>query len=214
MSAIRRRSSRRPPRDAFSWRALAFEVFAVVLGVTLALGAAELRQRAADERRVDIATQSLAAELRQNCKRLEQSRAYHEQILAGIDSVRVADPTALESFERMQRAISSWRGYNPAFVTASAYETALATGALELMPYERALGLGGYYTFVDLYQTTVQQAFAAVLQSGNPPVRQVETSLQLTFELERELGPQSCKGAQQLDAESTSAARDSTAAVP
>lgn len=200
----RRRSSRtpRPPRERVPWRALAFEVFAVVLGVTLALGANEIRQHFADARRVEVATESIAAEIQQNCDQLTRTLAYHERVITAIDSVRGANPEAMESFESMQRAVSAWQGYNPAFVISAAFETARATGALGLMPYERALGIGSYYALVDLYRETVSQSFGAVIQAGEPSVSQVMTAIQVTTELERQLGPQSCKAAAQLRGES------------
>jgi hypothetical protein len=206
---------RRPqPRQRFSWRTLAFEVVVVVLGVTLALGANELRQRYLDAQKVREATAAIAAEMQQNCDRLTAAQDYHERVLAEIDSVRAADPSALEEFREMQRAVSSWQGYNPAFVTSAAYETAQATGALGLMPYERALGLGNYYTFLELYQATVRQAFGAVIEAGIPTIAQVEAAVQVTNEIQRELAPQSCRGAEQLGGdEPAESASDAPAAA-
>ncbi|MEM1043128.1 MAG: hypothetical protein AAGI91_10920 [Bacteroidota bacterium] len=207
---------RQPKRSRFSWRVLAFEVFAVVLGVTLALGAAEVRQHFLDARRVEVATESLAAEMEQNCRRIERSQAYHERVIAELDSVAAVDPAFVDpafmegdAMDLLAR-IPSWRGFNSAFVTGSAYATAQATGALGLMSYEQALGLGNYYTFVDSYRQTVRDAMASLLAQGGLSAAQLATGLQLTFELERELGPSSCAGARQLRGEP--AVRDSAAA--
>lgn len=193
---------RRQPRPRFSWQQLAFEVFAVVLGVTLALGANELRQHFADARRVEAATASMAAEMEQNCRRLERSLAYHRRLKAEVDSLEAAGVGASggEAVDAM-RVLSSWKGYDPAIVTSSAYETARATGALELMPYDRALGLGNYYTFIAFYQETVRDVLGAVMVSGAPTFDQVTVALGVTLDLESGLAPASCYGAEQLNAE-------------
>ena len=112
------------------------------------------------------------------------------------------------------RETPSWRGYNPAFVTTAAYETAQAKGALVLFPYELALGLGRYYTLIEMYQGLVRQSMSIVMQTGEPTLAQVEVVLRLSAELQRELAPQSCEGARRLGGESTSAARDSSVVVP
>ena len=205
---------RRQPRGRFSWRTLAFEVFVVVLGVTLALGANEFREHLLHRKNVRVATESLAREMEQNCERLERAETYHRRLISEIDSLSQADPafSGDRIFDRVS-AVPSWNGYNPAFVTGSAYETARAMGSLELMPYERALGLGNYYTFVDLYQETVRNALNVVIANTEISVQQVATAVRLTLELERELGPQSCTAAAQLRGESP-AARDTVAALP
>ena len=213
---IRRRRSPRPSRPpSFSWRTLAFEVFVIVLGVTLALGANELRQRYLDRQQVEAATASIAAELQFNCERLTQTQTYHEQVIAELDSLRVAQTVDDTDGMATMQELPTWNGYNPAFITSAAYETAQATGALELMPYEQALGLGRYYTFVELYQETIRQSVGAVLRAGEPTVTQIEATVQITNELQRTLAPQSCQAAAQLGAtttveEPTESASDST----
>ncbi len=199
---IRRRRQR---RSRFSWRQLAFEAFVVVLGVTLALGANELRQHFLDQRRVRVATESIAAEMQQNCDRLTTAQDYHERVIAELDSVRVADPAALKEGYDV-RTLPSWQGYGPAFATTAAYETAQATGALGLMPYGRALGLGSYYTFVGLYQETVQQVIGTTIQGGGLVIAQAEVALYTTTGLQRGLASQSCDGARRLHGETDGAA--------
>ena len=198
---IRRR--RQPQRQRFSWAQLAFEVFVVVLGVTLALGANELRQRFVDKREARVALRGIAGEMEFNCTQLSRAKAYHDRLLTELDSVRAAQPSAVDgdaSITALQ-ALPTWHGYDPAFVTSAAYETAQATGAFALFPYERALGLGRYYTFVGMYQETVRQSLGVVMETGRPTVAQVEVVLRLTSELQRELAPQSCEGARRLKAE-------------
>ena len=189
---------RRPPaKRQFTWRQLAFEVFVVVLGVTLALGANELRQHFADQREERVALRGIAGELAHNCERLTRAQSYHERVLAELDSVRAADPGLLEGGgHEALRALPSWHGYNPAFVTSSAYETAQAKGALALFPYEQALGIGRYYTVIGMYQGLVRQALGVVMQTGAPTVQQIEVVLRLSAEIQSEIGPQSCQGAE------------------
>lgn len=194
---------KRRRRQRFSWAQLAVEVFVVVLGVTLALGANELRQRVVDRRVARVALQGIAGEMAFNCDQLSRAKAYHDRLLAELDSVRAAHPAALDrdaSITALQ-ALPSWHGYDPAFVTAAAYETAQAQGALALFPYRRALALGRYYTFVAMYQETVRQSLGVVMETGQPTVAQVEVVLRLSSELQRELAPQSCESARQLRAE-------------
>ena len=204
-----------PPRSRFSWRQLAFEVFVVVLGVTLALGANEVRQHFIDKREERVALRGIAGEMQYNCDRLTRTQDYHERVLAELDSVRAAQSlgTQENGMVAMQQ-LPAWRGYNPAFVTTAAYETAQAKGALALFPYEQALGIGRYYTLVGMYQGLVRQSLSVIMESGEPTLAQVEVALRISVELQRELAPQSCEGARRLGGESTSAARDSTAAMP
>jgi len=212
---IRRRRSPRPSRPpSFSWRTLAFEVFVIVLGVTLALGANELRQRYLDRQQVEAATASIAAELQFNCERLTQTQTYHDQVIAELDSLRAARSVDDADGMATMQELPTWNGYNPAFITSAAYETAQATGALELMPYEQALGLGRYYTFVELYQETIRQSVGAVLRAGEPTVTQIEATVQITNELQRTLAPQSCQGAEQLGAEGEPTESASDAPAP
>lgn len=203
---------RRQPRGRFSWRTLAFEVFVVVLGVTLALGANEIRQHFVDQREEQVALRGIAGEMQYNCDRLTQTHDYHTRVLAELDSVRAVGGSTLQGdgMATMQQ-LPSWRGYNPAFVTTAAYETAQAKGALALFPYEQALGIGRYYTLVGMYQGLVRQSLGVVMQTGQPTLAQVEVVLRISSELQRELAPQSCEGAKTLDGESSAVARDSTA---
>ncbi len=204
---------RRQPGRHFSWTTLAFEVFVVVLGVTLALGANELRQRFVDQRKVRTAKEAIAAELQQNCDRLTRTQAYHERLIADLDSLRSTQPSIAESGAiSAVKSVASWKGYSPAFITSTAYETAQVTGTLELMPYDLALGLGNYYTFVSVYQETVRQANGVVMQAGEPTVTQLVVVLQITSELQRELAPQSCIGARELRGEPIESAPDASAA--
>lgn len=211
----RRFSGSAPRRQRFSWRTLVFEVFVVVLGVTLALGANELRQHFVDQREERVALRGIAGEMQHNCDRLTRTQEYHTRVLAELDSVRAANPGFGESdAAESLRELPSWRGYNPAFVTTAAYETAQAKGVLALFPYEQALGLGRYYTLVEMYQGLVRQSLGIVMQTGKPAIAQVEVVLRLSSELQRELAPASCQGAKRLVEESTTVARDSTATVP
>ncbi|MEP0546480.1 MAG: hypothetical protein ABJF88_06080 [Rhodothermales bacterium] len=206
-------SRRRPSaKRQFTWRQLAFEVFVVVLGVTLALGANELRQHFVDQREERVALRGIAGEMAYNCERLTQAQTYHQRVLAELDSVRVANASAVQGDGMIaMRQMPTWRGYNPAFVTTAAYETAQAKGALALFPYEQALGIGRYYTLVEMYQGLVRQALGVVMQTGEPTLAQVEVVLRISAELQRELAPQSCEGARQLGGEPTESASDSPA---
>lgn len=196
---FRRRSST-SSSFRFSWGVLIFEILVVVAGVTIALGAGELRQRFGERAQVRGALQGIAAEMQFNCERLTRAQAYHERLLAEIDSLQAARPD-LARAEAAFGMLSSWNGYNPAFTTAAAYETAQATGALALMPYEQALVLGRYYTFVDLYRDMVSRGLGTVLETEAPSLDRVRLIVQITNELQRELAPQSCAGAEQLQAE-------------
>jgi hypothetical protein len=187
-------------------------VFVVVLGVTLALGANELRQHFVDQREERVALRGIAGEMQYNCDRMTQAQTYHERVLAELDSVRAAQPLgAQENGMVAMRQLPTWRGYNPAFVTTAAYETAQAKGALALFPYEQALGIGRYYTLVEMYQGLVRQALGVVMQSGEPTLVQIEVTLRVTAELQRELAPMSCEGARQFGIEPSESASDSTA---
>jgi hypothetical protein len=60
----------------------------------------------------------------------------------------------------------------------------------------------------------VRQSVGAVLQAGEPTVTQIETTVQITNEIQRTLRPQSCKGAEQLGAEGEPTESASDAPAP
>jgi len=126
-SALPPRLARRA-RARIPWGMLALEGFFTVVAILLALAADDWRERREERQLADGAIAAFVAELGENRKRLDGSRAYH-------DSLRTAMLAALD--DRSGRAYRSpsdvfpaWRGINPAFLTHAAWESAVATGAL------------------------------------------------------------------------------------
>ncbi len=130
------------------------EVFSIVLGVLLALGVAEWREEAALRERAVFVRQSLAGEIDGNIRMLEDRLPYYEHIGGVIDSLATvhgeqADGKGLE--------IPGWVGLAPALLTASSWQAALNTRAMETMDFGQVAGLSAHYSFQDLYRRTQER---------------------------------------------------------
>jgi hypothetical protein len=115
-----------------------FEAAFVVLGVVLALAANEWREGRQERRRVTVATNAIATELRSNRSAVVEASAYHSMLL---DSLRVRRPPSW----RPSPYLFSRGFVSPAQVSATAWQSAAAAGVVEHMPYQTVLRLSQAY---------------------------------------------------------------------
>ncbi len=156
---MRRRPFRRS-RSPFTLRALVFEIVTIVIGVLIALGVNETRERLRDARQARALQQALYVESLSNCRRFTDALAYHEPLLTELDSVIAADPEAASP----QAMPSATRGLGPVLPSTSVYETARATGDISLLGLELAFGLGTVHEVTSLYRQSVSRVLDAIAQ--------------------------------------------------
>lgn len=115
-----------------------FEAAFVVLGVVLALAANEWREGRQERQRAKVATNAIATEMQSNRAAVVAASAYHTMLL---DSLRADRPSSWRPSPSMFS-----RGFvSPAQVSATAWQSAAATGAVEHMPYQTVLRLSQAY---------------------------------------------------------------------
>ena len=177
----------RPRRPIFTWRALVFETVTIVIGVLIALGVNEARERLANGARVEAALTAIHAELADNCARFSSGVAYHQRLLVEVDSVLRVNPGASD-----RTALPSFRGVEPVFVTTVGYRVAESTGTLELMPYRMALDVGRLYTFLELYQASVREVLGAFSAGRFSTLASAREAMVPMLEMEPQLAEQTC----------------------
>ncbi len=132
-----------------------FESMLIIVSIVAALAVDEWRQ---DRQNQELATQSLAVferEIRQNMARLDDVAPYH----AGMRDV-VARMAAEEAAGADLRSIME--GLEPTVLLSTAWETALATGALTYMDFEVVSALSLTYS--------LQRRFAEESRSHLPDI--------------------------------------------
>lgn len=154
---LRRRPFRRS-RSPFTWRALVFEVVTIVIGVLLALGVNEARERWRETRRTRALSEALLVEYQNNCRSFRSGDEYHRPLLAELDSVIAVsrDSASLRDLP------SATRGLSPVLPTMATYETARSTGAVSLLGIKLEIGLGQIAEITTLYRQSVDRLIDVV----------------------------------------------------
>jgi hypothetical protein len=127
------------------FRAAALEAGLGVLGVVLAFVANEWREHRAAVQRAEHAISSIVEELRVNREAVASSLEYHSGLLAAIEGARQSGVApGIRTFSR---------GFiSPARVYRTAWDSASATGALELVDYPTLLRLSRAYAQQGRYE--------------------------------------------------------------
>ena len=106
----------------------------VQLSVLLALAASSWTDARRERALVAQARGSFAAEVRENRARIEKVMPYHRQLTAAI---MTADSVGgVTSYAEWRRRAPFWSGFATPDVAATAWQTAIATGALAHMSYK------------------------------------------------------------------------------
>lgn len=142
-------------RPTRRWRELlgpaAFEASFVVLGVILAYATNEWREARVHRRDAATARMAIVTELRGNRTRLEQSLAYHRELMDTIFRRPVSAPPLSAGFFR--------RGFiAPAAISTTAWKVAAETGALSHMPYSEVLAISEIYGPLERYEAQAMNA--------------------------------------------------------
>ena len=127
-----------------------FESALIVVSILLALALDEWRQDREEQKLVHRSILTFEREIRQNRARVSSLSPYH----TGLKEVlsRMENSGAINSVKDFRDIME---GFEPEVLLDSAWETAVATGALSDMPYEIVSGLSLTYShqkrFTDMY---------------------------------------------------------------
>jgi hypothetical protein len=156
--------SPRPARRRRIWlpRAL-LEASLIVLSVLLALVLNAWREDRQQAERVEVALQSVRAELRENLQSMERARANHR-------AMQDALKTYAARGESPPKSIYLGGIFSPALVHSAAWESARETGATATFPYELMLALSRLYGEQARYQalgaTLVEDLMVQIRRDG------------------------------------------------
>ncbi|MEP6733144.1 MAG: hypothetical protein ABJE10_21050 [bacterium] len=123
---------------------LVLESAMIVFSVLLALAAS----RWADARKQQqLTTQAIASfeqEIRGNEQRVRDVYSYHQALTAAIR--RLDSLGTIHSYADWKREVPIWSGFRPPDMPATAWQTAITTGALANLPYRQIGALSDVYT--------------------------------------------------------------------
>ncbi len=150
------------------------ESFFIVLSILAALAVDNWSE---DKRHQELANQSLRIferELRQNLARIEDVAPYH----SGLRSV-VAE--ALANPEQAADMRSIVEGLKPTVLLNTAWQTALATGALTHIDVETVSALSLTYSIQERFREHARTALPRINIAGDPPPAELERMVYQTY---------------------------------
>jgi hypothetical protein len=127
---------------------LLLESSLIVASILLAFALNRWWEASQDRLLADRALETFAQEIGQNRDNLLRIAPYHEglhDLFAGLSAAGT-----IRTFEDV-RELEGFDGFQPAFLTTTAWHTAIATGALIRMDYDIVRELSALYTFQDRY---------------------------------------------------------------
>ncbi len=126
------------------WVDLAVQSAMIVLSVLLALAASSWADARKQQRLGDQALLTFAQEMRANRARVTALLPYHDSL--DVAAHRADSTRSVQSYADWKRAFPGWSGFAPPDLTTAAWQTALATGALANIRYDRVGALANVYT--------------------------------------------------------------------
>ena len=142
----------------------------IVISILLALTLDEWQEDLEIQELIDRSIVNFQNELTQNKSRIEDIGVYHRGVLQVLQRrTFVSDSQSLEEFRNIMEALQ------PIVLTSSAWETAVATGALGRMEYELVSALTLTYNtqqrFDDDYRSTLRLLLSPInLNKENLPI--------------------------------------------
>ena len=133
-----------------------FQSVLIVASILMALAFDEWREELEEDELVDRALYKFKLEIQQNTARLEGASPFNAGLLEFLQkSVAAGDISDVRQLTQMVQ------GFEPAILERTAWDTAVATGALAKMDYETANKLSFTYSlqlrFTDEHQFNVEQ---------------------------------------------------------
>ena len=136
-------ASRRRPwfrREPIDLGEVLVETIAVLLGVLIALAIDRWHEQATEQRNVASAVESIRAEIGRNRDAALAHRDHLEAMAGRMEDMHPADARPAPCMGQ-----PGWAGVQLPMLMDTAYEVAVATGALSNMPYELASNVGAAY---------------------------------------------------------------------
>ena len=143
-------------------RSTAKEIFSIVLGVLLALGANALWQNRQQQKTVEIFVEAIKLEVLQNKEWVLEVLPYHQSVRDTLMFIQ-QDPARQEDFQ----FFDVWRGAGAPKIRDTAYETAVFSGVLPHMEYALASEITGVYRQQSELKFLFERYFAGAL-AGDP----------------------------------------------
>ena len=124
-----------------------FESFLIVISILVALGLDDWRDQRQDDETVTQALLNFASEVQQNKARVEDAAPFNRGLLNVLKNRY--EESSISSVDEFVNMLES---YTPVVLQSTAWETALATGALAKMNYNLVSALSLTYSLQNRYQ--------------------------------------------------------------
>ena len=149
-----------------AWLAeVAVQSVMIVLSILLALWVDQWKQQRSERDLVIASLSNFLKEAQQNQARLDDILPYHKglrSMLGGLEK----SPSSIKTAGDFQSAIGV-DGLRPPFLVATAWQTAVATGALTKIDYATVSALSLTYTLQDRFREESRSGIQNVLQASN-----------------------------------------------
>jgi len=136
----------------------------IVLSILLALWVDEWKQHRAEQQLAAVSLSNSLHEVQQNQARLDDILPYHRGVRSMVKELEaghtIRTPTDFESAVGVD-------GLRPPFLLATAWQTAVATGALQHIDYETVSALSLTYTLQDRFREESRSGIQSMLQASN-----------------------------------------------
>ncbi len=139
-----------------------FESMLIVVSILFALYLDEWRDDRQDAENIEDALAYFVSEIQQNRARVEDAAPFNQglrHVLSRRQEVR--------AIESVATFVNIFESYNPVVLQSTAWETAIATGALAKMDYKLVSALSLTYSMQNRYQQVSQNGMAEMTSPQN-----------------------------------------------
>ncbi len=139
-----------------------FESMLIVVSILFALYLDEWRDDRQDAENIEDALAYFVSEIQQNRARVEDAAPFNQglrHVLSRRQEVR--------AIESVATFVNLFESYNPVVLQSTAWETAIATGALAKMDYKLVSALSLTYSLQNRYQQVSQNGMAEMTSPQN-----------------------------------------------
>jgi type II secretory pathway pseudopilin PulG len=130
---------------------LALESAMIIFSVLLALAANGWSDARKEARVTSQSRDAFIQEVRANRGRILRALPYHRDLTAAV--LPVDSSGGVSSYAAWRRRVPIWSGFAPPDLAATAWQSALATGALSRLPYREVAALSNVYTIQTRFDT-------------------------------------------------------------
>ncbi len=149
MSDKKRRLRLRVGNNLPSSILIIIEIFAIIIGVMLGFLVNEWRENRNNQKIVENALGSIAAEFQYNHQRMVQTFDYYHGFIQAIDSLNQAGEPVRDMYGYQ---LDNWTGAMPPMLRSSSYQMTLTTGIFKDMDFETANTLAFIYNLQSLLE--------------------------------------------------------------